>query len=308
MILYLTRRICLQIKDDPTDPTDLCYYIKKRGSLVLQRSAEPRSKKITMPKRKRGGNGSSRKRGRRSSRRLRWVRRRRRRRRRKRRVPLGIQPKNRIVKLRYHTTITLEPDALNFTKKTLTSNNQVWLFGANCMYDPDISGTGHQPRGFDQVITSQSDEKGGYIHYTVVGSKISVRPIGPQLGQNTSNAPAVFGVNTIPDSQWPYDNYNDMVESGITGKIIQKDMTLTRPYSAFWSARRAFGKKVSGMIGKTAYSGDKGDNPIEKQYFAVWCTSPAFGHSMGDPPTYYFRVIIDYVAVCTEPCFLEKSF
>jgi hypothetical protein len=52
---------------------------------------------------------------------------------------------------------------------TLTSGVTPGLkvFSANGLYDPDITGTGHQPRGFDQVIAL-------YDHYVVLSSKCKV--------------------------------------------------------------------------------------------------------------------------------------
>jgi hypothetical protein len=43
----------------------------------------------------------------------------------------------------------------------------VYVFSANGCYDPNITGTGHQPRGFDQLIAL-------YDHYVVLSSRIRV--------------------------------------------------------------------------------------------------------------------------------------
>lgn len=42
-----------------------------------------------------------------------------------------------------------------------------YTFGANCLFDPDISGTGHQPRGYDQISAM-------YFRYVVLGAKITI--------------------------------------------------------------------------------------------------------------------------------------
>jgi hypothetical protein len=43
-----------------------------------------------------------------------------------------------------------------------------YAFTGNGLYDPDISGTGHQPMGFDQLSTF-------FQHYTVLGSRVLVQ-------------------------------------------------------------------------------------------------------------------------------------
>ena len=42
-----------------------------------------------------------------------------------------------------------------------------YVFSGNGLYDPDFTGAGHQPRGFDQIMSL-------YDHYYVVASKITV--------------------------------------------------------------------------------------------------------------------------------------
>jgi len=57
-----------------------------------------------------------------------------------------------------------------------------YTFSANGIWDPDISGTGHQPYGFDQLMAM-------YNHYEVLESCIRVTPFHGQIGDGF-----VFGV------------------------------------------------------------------------------------------------------------------
>lgn len=50
---------------------------------------------------------------------------------------------------------------------TLASGIGKYIFSANALYDPNVSGTGHSPLYFDQLT-------GMYNHYTVLSSKVSV--------------------------------------------------------------------------------------------------------------------------------------
>ena len=47
-----------------------------------------------------------------------------------------------------------------------------YRFRANGLYDPDRTGTGHQPFGYDEWSPI-------YDHFTVVGSRITVYPLAP---------------------------------------------------------------------------------------------------------------------------------
>lgn len=50
---------------------------------------------------------------------------------------------------------------------SLSSTLPEHVFAGNALYDPDITGVGHQPRGFDQIMAL-------YDHYQVTSSKITV--------------------------------------------------------------------------------------------------------------------------------------
>jgi len=75
------------------------------------------------------------------------------------RQPRAPVPLRLLTKMKYHTAINLSPVALNETV--------VHVFSANGTYDPDITGAGHQPRGFDQLMQL-------YDHNVVIYSEIYV--------------------------------------------------------------------------------------------------------------------------------------
>jgi len=57
--------------------------------------------------------------------------------------------------------------AASFTQSCGVASFGAHVFGANNAFDPDYTGAGHQPNGFDQLMTM-------YEHYQVIGSKITV--------------------------------------------------------------------------------------------------------------------------------------
>ena len=108
------------------------------------------------------------------------------------------------VTFRYASRIIINPAA---------AGNGVHVFSANGMYDPDLTGVGHQPRGFDEVMPL-------YDHYTVIGSKCTVAAcnlstgggiLGIALKDSTTTKTAndyledytsnsIFGVSGVNDS------------------------------------------------------------------------------------------------------------
>lgn len=77
------------------------------------------------------------------------------------RQPRFILGKTQRATFRYSETVVDTSSAVQASLGT-------YVFSANGCYDPNNTGTGHQPRGFDQLMTL-------YDHYTVLSSKITVR-------------------------------------------------------------------------------------------------------------------------------------
>ncbi len=96
----------------------------------------------------------------------------------------GIVRDRRMVSMRYAFKITLTADAF-----------RTYQFRANSLFDPDITGVGHQPRGFDQYMIL-------YDKYAVVSSKITVKAWDPRtvepfmlsirVKQNTTASDATY--------------------------------------------------------------------------------------------------------------------
>lgn len=74
------------------------------------------------------------------------------------------------------------------------------MFSLNGLFDPDITGIGHQPRGFDQIMTM-------YDHYVVIGCKINLQISNPDVNRgNTVYSCVVDNTGTL--------SYVDLLETG----------------------------------------------------------------------------------------------
>lgn len=209
---------------------------------------------------------------------------------------LGGFPKSKIVKLRYVTQIALNAPSVG--------NNAVHVFRANSMYDPDFTGTGHQPSNFDRWTNV-------YDHYTVVGSKINVRYAPTAVA---SVIPAYVGI-ALTDSGSETATISPV-------NLFEKKLVRTRWRSIGinenghgfiglrhkFSARKFFGKPKGSLVNDSLYRGRMGNlgtgsDPSEGAFYEVFATQIG----ANDPGDLHFIVTIDYIAVLTEPKMDDES-
>jgi len=196
-----------------------------------------------------------------------------------------------MVRLRYVEQISLNPGVNGIDK---------YYFRANDMFDPNKTGTGHQPLGFDQWVGTI------YDHFTVVGSKIKVTPTQQGYDATGTNA-CVYGVILDDNDKFTYTNPAQILESkqGKGSVLIGNPGTgagnKPRPATRTFSSKRFFGAKA--LVGKDLYRGGATFSPTEDAFYGVWCGSVGGN----DPDLLNFLVEIEYVAVLTEPKFLAQS-
>lgn len=183
-------------------------------------------------------------------------------------------------RLRYSTNITLSS-----TVGAVATH----VFSANGLFDPDITSTGHQPMGFDQLMLS-------YEHYTVTNAHILVS------FKNTTTSNPNVSISVQP-SPTPVTTIDQIIEWG----LIERDFLEFKGVSGSIKAldSRCSIKKVMGVkdiIDVTDLQGSSAANPVEQTYFMVqmWDTSGINGSCFAD-------VIIEYTAIFTEPRVLSLS-
>lgn len=172
-----------------------------------------------------------------------------------------------------------------------------YFFVANGVFDPDFTGTGHQPMGFDTLMLY-------YEQYTVVRSKISVTAIN-----NGANA-IRFAVSLTPDTTAPV--IGNLVENG------EIKMTVLDAPAYNTGAGNGGGKygrtdtinlscdcaKYFGRLGNDRQilndptcAGTAAANPTEGVYFAI----SVWGGFFTDNIAMNFDVVIEYDVVFWEP-------
>lgn len=198
------------------------------------------------------------------------------------RLPLLV-PKSKKVRLRYPFTVSVNPNA------TVASH----LFRANDLRDPDYTGTGDQPNGFDQWMAF-------YNHFTVIGSQMVAAFIQPSstaipniVGIKLQDSPTAETdlMNIVGDPRCHWDVSNTVSNSSSVVKM-----------SCNYSAAKFHG--VKDVIDNDELQGDTSASPTEAAYFAVWAGPP---DQASDSATVYVTGFIDYIAILQEPKDLGHS-
>jgi len=194
--------------------------------------------------------------------------------------------------LRYNQVISLNPTAGELG----STGSNVWQFSANGMYDPDITGTGHQPLYYDNYTAL-------YDRYHVKYSTITVTVVNHFVNTATSNSSGTVTTQpnysyklfilkdaTIATTEYPTD-IQQILEAGgsnikwrfVAPSLIGKLPKLKMGCSPHRLANTMF--KDDGMLSYT------NSNPSQPVYYYVGI-STADGNT--DPPSVYLNVDIKY--------------
>ena len=195
-------------------------------------------------------------------------------------------PTNKIVQLRYATEVQLVDSVGGVL--------DLHAFRANGIYDPDVTGTGHQPLGRDQWFQF-------YNHYKVISSKISV--VFNPIAIDSAAVPVVIGAYLADDISVP-TAWSTLVESGrgayATVPMLGSDQ-IKRTMSTRFSSNTFF--KGQG-INQSQLGAAENNDPTEQAYYIIWCQSGDQGSTF-DPLR--AMVVIDYLVEFSEPKDLVAS-
>lgn len=158
-----------------------------------------------------------------------------------------------------------------------------YQFSCNGMFDPNITGTGHQPMYFDQLMAI-------YDHYTVLRSRVSFQPVtgvvaagrnliaGAYIEDDTTGARSATSAIESPDGRGYAWNIN---------------VSAPPPIKLAWSGFKTFGGDVQA---DDQLQGTASANPTEQSYFTLTCDS----YDLADSDPVKWLVRIEYDAVFDE--------
>lgn len=172
-----------------------------------------------------------------------------------------------------------------------------YVYSVNGMYDPDITSTGHQPTGFDQMMAI-------YSEYVVVGSRVRVMARNTGTAGSANNFPGLFGVflerttTTNTDFRVYVENGNGVythVDSNGDGSDPIKQLTY------YADMTKLVGHNIMEDEG---YSGTQGANPAEQRYYHIVIAPFDFASNMG---AWQFFIEIDFDVVFRDKALTALS-
>lgn len=173
--------------------------------------------------------------------------------------------------LKYYELIETTTSALGFVAHA---------FSANGMYDPNITGVGHQPMYFDSLTPI-------YNHYHVLRSKIKVTPDRTASADNGVQYCIVGDDDAAPNANVMY------ILAERTGSIVwtaDPSQGLMPSRTKYYDAKQIFGGNI---VDNDTLKGSDTSNPTEGHFFIVGIEGPA-------STAMRFLVEIEYTVVWSE--------
>lgn len=199
------------------------------------------------------------------------------------RVPRNPFPNRAIVKLKYCEGFNQNPSGV------LRGRH---LYSCNKLYDPNTTGIGHQPLGYDQYAQL-------YDMYWVKQAWIKVSWAAPNNEGASSHDSVVCALGMNSDNLADARSNAAFLEDQNTTQLLFHNSQGTCSLTKFYDQRKLFPTSdKDSCFGRT----DGGTSPAEGTYFEI-CTIP----NGADPGDYQIRVEIIYLAEFFERKDLQES-
>lgn len=159
-----------------------------------------------------------------------------------------------------------------------------YSWSCNGCFDPNVSGTGHQPNGFDEMMKF-------YNHYTVVRSKC-------QLDVQNRNSESIRVALSLSGSTTYSTDYQNIMENGL---LVSTPLTYVGAQGSLVTLKHSCDlAKFQGMKfvnDDSDMRGDTASNPAEQAYYqlTLWNALTA------TVPIVLADIYIEYDVLFTEP-------
>jgi hypothetical protein len=141
----------------------------------------------------------------------------------------------------------------------------LYVFNASSLYDPNYTGVGHQPRGFDQIMPL-------YDHFVVLRSRMKVQLV------NTSQTLLVMGgvaVSAAVTNQGDWDDYAEGPWSSVGSLGLTYTSGHSPPYffEASYDAKKNLG--IPDPLTSDKLQGTISANPTDNAFYHIFIQDAA---------------------------------
>lgn len=194
-------------------------------------------------------------------------------------IPVGFPPQSTTVKLRY-----IEENNLN-----VTTIPEYYTYSANGLFDPNITGVGHQPMGYDQLTSM-------YNRYIVMGGKIEIDFWSQSLDQLYG---VYVGVKLDDDTSFIQDCATLQESSNVRYKwmSMQGDNSQSRKKVVMYFSPKKMAKVKNIFDNRGNLGAAVGANPTEQYYWHIWAGTT---NDNTDLNAIYYRARITYIVQFDE--------
>lgn len=192
-------------------------------------------------------------------------------------------------KLRYAEDIDLNDTASGASSLGATTLVTDYIYRANGCFDPNTRVGGHQPRGFDELMSL-------YDHFVVVGAKMTCR-----ITNASTVAPVGEPISlaiVVHDDNIEFNSYLDMMEHGYVKSSLvahPEGSRATTTLSKGFSAKKFLGK--TNVLDSDELKGSVNADPTEGAFFHIIASVPA----LSGAKDVRCQVVIDYIVALVEP-------
>lgn len=191
----------------------------------------------------------------------------------------GLMPKTFATTLRYHELVFLNPSA---------GAVGLYVFRANSCFDPNYTGTGHQPMGWDQLSSM-------FAHYCVVSSRIKAvfAPVAVETALTVAGIQ--LGADQSVTGAWPVITEQALTNwtpfQGVGSGTVPKLPVVRQKFEA----REFFGVKDPNSVREIGALVTT--NPVDGAYFNIFLQS---ADQSSDPQNTNIIIDMEFDVVFSE--------
>lgn len=169
----------------------------------------------------------------------------------------------------------------------------VFSFSTNSLHDPNTTGAGHQPMGYDQLSNI-------YQKYQVLGAKIKIR-----VQNGSTQSGALVGLFVTNSSTIGAQTVGNLLEQKASKAKIMLGPQGSGPNTGFSTHTWSLRKELKGVRGAgDDYSANVGASPSIQNYFMIWMGPMDAANTSGKVNIY---AEVDYIVRWYDPIQLSQS-